>query len=391
MDDLQKLYPSLFSTKQISTGKPIDPSVKITNWSAKYFNGSNILGRGAKYVLSEGNKYLNLADGKLFLPTVLNNTYGQPQVSANGFISKNGGIHYLDKNGQEVKNRFKEIAGSWYYFDANGKMATGQTKIGDDTYLFMPNGKQLKEGVLYDGNKAYYYDDNGRTWTNKGFVEFRVDGQDKWRYFNGDGTIAIGLVSLDNRTLYFDAYGYQVKGQTITIGGKSYTFNADQGDLVTDGSPTGKGAWESLGDNQWGYRKDGQLLTGEQTIDGQKVFFQDNGVQVKGATAKDESGVLRFYDRDQGHQADKGWYSTSDNNWVYVDDAGKVVTGLQKIGNQNLYFDDNGIQAKGKAVWDKDGNLRYFEADSGNMLRDRWKNVDGNWYYFNRNGLATRW
>nr|P29336.1 RecName: Full=Glucosyltransferase-S; Short=GTF-S; AltName: Full=Dextransucrase; AltName: Full=Sucrose 6-glucosyltransferase; Flags: Precursor [Streptococcus downei]pir/A41483/ glucosyltransferase (EC 2.4.1.-) gtfS precursor - Streptococcus sobrinus [Streptococcus sobrinus]AAA26898.1 glucosyltransferase S (gtfs) [Streptococcus downei] len=395
LDDLQKLYPRLFSTKQISTGKPIDPSVKITNWSAKYFNGSNILGRGAKYVLSEGNKYLNLADGKLFLPTVLNNTYGQPQVSANGFISKNGGIHYLDKNGQEVKNRFKEISGSWYYFDSDGKMATGKTKIGNDTYLFMPNGKQLKEGVWYDGKKAYYYDDNGRTWTNKGFVEFRVDGQDKWRYFNGDGTIAIGLVSLDNRTLYFDAYGYQVKGQTVTINGKSYTFDADQGDLVqTDNAnpaPQGQAGWKLLGDNQWGYRKDGQLLTGEQTIDGQKVFFQDNGVQVKGGTATDASGVLRFYDRDQGHQVGKGWYSTSDDNWVYVNESGQVLTGLQTIDGQTVYFDDKGIQAKGKAVWDENGNLRYFDADSGNMLRDRWKNVDGNWYYFNRNGLATRW
>ncbi|WP_398601056.1 glycoside hydrolase family 70 protein [Streptococcus tangpeifui] len=396
LDELQKLYPSLFTTKQISTGKPIDPSVKITNWSAKYFNGSNILGRGAKYVLSDNNKYLNLGAGQFFLPTNLNNTYGQPQAPANGFISKNGGIHYIDNNGQEVKNQFKEIAGSWYYFDANGKMATGQTKIGNTTYLFMPNGKQLKEGVWYDGKKAYYYDDNGRTWTNKGFVEFKVNGQDKWRYFNGDGSIAVGLVSLDNRTLYFDAYGYQVKGQTLTINGKTYSFDANEGDLIMGNTPSpepnNQGAWEALGDNQWGYRKDGKLLTGSQTIAGQKVFFQPNGVQVKGGTAKDEAGVLRFYDRDQGHLAGKGWYSTADNNWVYVDDAGRVVTGLQKIGSQTLYFDDNGIQAKGKAIWDKDGNLRYFAAGSGDMITNRWYNIgDNQWYWFNNQGIASRW
>ncbi len=29
----------------ISTGKKIDPSVKIKQWSAKYMNGTNILGR----------------------------------------------------------------------------------------------------------------------------------------------------------------------------------------------------------------------------------------------------------------------------------------------------------------------------------------------------------
>ncbi|WP_142360109.1 glycoside hydrolase family 70 protein, partial [Streptococcus mutans] len=38
---------------QISTGVPMDPSVKIKQWSAKYFNGTNILGRGAGYVLKD--------------------------------------------------------------------------------------------------------------------------------------------------------------------------------------------------------------------------------------------------------------------------------------------------------------------------------------------------
>ncbi len=36
----------------ISTGKKIDPSVKIKQWSAKHMNGTNILGRGSRYVLS---------------------------------------------------------------------------------------------------------------------------------------------------------------------------------------------------------------------------------------------------------------------------------------------------------------------------------------------------
>ena len=31
---------SLFKVNQISTGVPIDGSVKITEWAAKYFNGS---------------------------------------------------------------------------------------------------------------------------------------------------------------------------------------------------------------------------------------------------------------------------------------------------------------------------------------------------------------
>ena len=51
LDKLKQDYPELFETKQISTGEAMNPDVKITEWSAKYFNGSNIQGRGAWYVL----------------------------------------------------------------------------------------------------------------------------------------------------------------------------------------------------------------------------------------------------------------------------------------------------------------------------------------------------
>ncbi|WP_353894837.1 glycoside hydrolase family 70 protein [Leuconostoc mesenteroides] len=47
LDKLKQDYPELFETKQISTGEAMNPDVKITEWSAKYFNGSNIQGRGA--------------------------------------------------------------------------------------------------------------------------------------------------------------------------------------------------------------------------------------------------------------------------------------------------------------------------------------------------------
>ncbi|WP_019792747.1 glycoside hydrolase family 70 protein, partial [Streptococcus sobrinus] len=131
LDELQKLYPSLFTTKQISTGKAIDPSVKITNWSAKYFNGSNILGRGAKYVLSDGKQYFNLTSGKLYLPTALLSnatTTTQPSTPSQPTqpskpSTKSAGISYDGKGyiyrlatGQRVKDSLVTDKGNLYYF-----------------------------------------------------------------------------------------------------------------------------------------------------------------------------------------------------------------------------------------------------------------------------------
>ena len=67
---------------------------------------------------------------------------------------------------------------------------------------------------------------------------------------------------------------------------------------------------------------------------------------------------------------------------------GKVLTGLQTVGSQRVYFDENGIQAKGKAVRTSDGKIRYFDENSGSMITNQWKFVYGQYYYFGNDGAA---
>ena len=51
--ELKAKYPEMFKVNMISTGKPIDDSVKLKQWKAEYFNGTNVLERGVGYVLSD--------------------------------------------------------------------------------------------------------------------------------------------------------------------------------------------------------------------------------------------------------------------------------------------------------------------------------------------------
>ena len=75
--------------------------------------------------------------------------------------------------------------------------------------------------------------------------------------------------------------------------------------------------------------------------------------------------------------------------WL-LDQAGKAVTGLRQIGQQTLYFDQNGKQVKGKIVYVNGAN-RYFDANSGEMARNKWIQLeDGSWMYFDRNGRGRR-
>lgn len=73
LDELQKKYPELFTTKAGSTGVAPDPSVHITEWSAKYQNGTSLqnIGIGLAVKLTNGDyAYLNDSNNKAFNTTL---------------------------------------------------------------------------------------------------------------------------------------------------------------------------------------------------------------------------------------------------------------------------------------------------------------------------------
>jgi dextransucrase len=60
--ELKAKYPDLFTTKAASTGVAPDPNTRITEWSAKYQNGTSLqnLGIGLAVKLANGDyAYLN--------------------------------------------------------------------------------------------------------------------------------------------------------------------------------------------------------------------------------------------------------------------------------------------------------------------------------------------
>ena len=78
----------------------------------------------------------------------------------------------------------------------------------------------------------------------------------------------------------------------------------------------------------------------------------------------------------------------TDGSWFYFGANGRAVKGNQTINGQKLFFDDNYHQIKGQAVTDKQGKTRYYDADSGEMVTDRFERLsDGSWQYFGVDGV----
>lgn len=450
LDELQKKYPQLFEDVMISTGKKIDPSVKIKQWSAKYMNGTNILGRGNRYVLSNDatGRYYQVTDNGIFLPRPLTDQGGKT-----GFYYDGKGMAYFDNSGFQAKNAFIKYGGNYYYFDKEGYMLTGRQDIDGKTYFFLPNGIQLRDSIYQQDGKYYYFGSFGEQYKDGYFVfdvpkEGTSETEAKFRYFSPTGEMAIGLTYAGGGLQYFDENGFQAKGtKYVTPDGKLYFFDKNSGNAYTNRWAEIDGIWYEFNDQGYAQAKKGEFyttdgstwfyrdaagknVTGALTLDGHEYYFRANGAQVKGDFVT-ENGKISYYTVDNGYKvkdkffevngkwyhADKdgnlvtgrqtidhlNYYFNADGSqvksdfftldggktWYYAKDNGEIVTGAYSIGGKNYYFKEDGSQVKGDFVKNADGSLSYYDKDSGERLNNRFLTTGNNvWYYF-KDGKAV--
>lgn len=450
LDELQKKYPQLFEDVMISTGKKIDPSVKIKQWSAKYMNGTNILGRGNRYVLSNDatGRYYQVTDNGIFLPKPLTDQGGKT-----GFYYDGKGMAYFDNSGFQAKNAFIKYAGNYYYFDKEGYMLTGRQDIDGKTYFFLPNGVQLRDSIYQQDGKYYYFGSFGEQYKDGYFVfdvpkEGTSETEAKFRYFSPTGEMAVGLTYAGGGLQYFDENGFQAKGtKYVTPDGKLYFFDKNSGNAYTNRWAEIDGIWYEFNDQGYAQAKKGEFyttdgstwfyrdaagknVTGALTLDGHDYYFRANGAQVKGEFVT-ENGKISYYTVDNGYKvkdkffevngkwyhADKdgnlatgrqtidhlNYYFNADGSqvksdfftldggktWYYAKDNGEIVTGAYSVGGKNYYFKEDGSQVKGDFVKNADGSLSYYDKDSGERLNNRFLTIGNNvWYYF-KDGKAV--
>ncbi|WP_275936003.1 glycoside hydrolase family 70 protein, partial [Oenococcus oeni] len=381
LDKIKEMYPDLFQMNQISTGVPIDPNEKIKEWSAKYFNGSNIQGRGAYYVLKDwaSNSYFKVGSDNstdVFLPKQLLN-----EPSNTGFISDSQGINYYSTSGYEAKNTFIEDENeNWYYFGEDGYMKYGLQTVNNNRYYFLPNGIELQDAYLEDGEgNIYYFNQLGKEVEN----DYFMDKEKQWRYFDKNGVMANkGLATIVingiEHTQYFGQDGIQAKGKAVKDNNdKLRYFASDSGDMVFN-------RFEKIADNTWAYfAADGVAVTGLQKISGQTLYFDEDGQQIKGKEAKDSDGKMRYFDADSGEMITNRYEKLSDDSWAYFAADGVTLTGDQLVDGIQVHFDNDGRQIKGKEVIDADEN-------SGQLAKKRFADLGNNtWAYFNANGIAV--
>ena len=298
---------------------------------------------------------------------------------------------FYDKNsGALVKGQYFSHDGKWYYADAEGNILKGSQTIDGVHVYFDDDGVQAKDAVL----NGYYYDKDSGTGKELPHDQFIKIGNDLY-YLSSNGRT--GNISIDGKDYYIEQNGRVLRGSFNIYQNPPY-YDDETGEAVEK-----TGFVKSRG--SWFYLENGKKVAGFKKIDGKLYYFSANPMnkyetheQVRGQLARPyfyisfpnraEDNPTYYFDAETG-AAVTNQFVYADGHWYYFGKDGKALLFDQVVNGQHLYFDYEGKQVKGDFVTDYKGT-RYYDENSGELVTNQTRTINGVTYHFDENGRAKQ-
>ncbi len=187
------------------------------------------------------------------------NSIGQQALNKKGLQKINGSYYYLDSKFVPRASKWvKQKNGAWWYFNKNGKYNSkrvGSWKINGSYYFLNKKGIPYKKCFKTVKGKKYYYNAAGKRANYTG-----------WKTIN-------------KKKYYFNKKHYlEVKPGWQLIGGKYYYFGPKGGMAAKK--------WSTIGGKRYYFKANGQMATGWVKISGTYYYFNGSGNLDRSTIAK---------------------------------------------------------------------------------------------------------
>lgn len=151
-----------------------------------------------------------------------------------------------------------------------------------------------------------------------------------------------------------------------------------------DDEPAAPEGWQEESGKRT-YWRDGQRLTGIQTVDGVDYLFGEDGAMATGWGIDPKTGSWCYADADGALRT--GWLQKN-GSWYLLGADHLMLTGWQQDGGSTYYLASSGAMQTGWALVDGDW---YWLGTSG-RVHVGWASIEGSWYYLDpaQDGHAVR-
>ncbi len=274
----------------------------------------------------------------------------------------NGKTYIFDKNGLKLTSQWVQFNGNYYivgktgavrknkwigkrYVDSNGVRVTGWATIDGDRYYFKSNGKRVS-GLAKIGGKYYYFESSGKlvksAWANEKY------------YAGSDGVLYTGLHEIEGEIYYFNKNTYKkVTKKMKKVNGYTYFFKATSGQAARDERVY-------YGTSFYYFDSNGRMVKNK-WVD--QYYYGSSGAQEKYRSNngwwKSDNGTTYYYKNGEPLTG----LQTIDGDQYYFNSKGEMQTGIVKIGSNKYYFASSGKMQKSTTI--TVGSTEYKIDSSG--------------------------
>lgn len=322
-------------------------------------------------------------------------------------LYKADGETYYQVDSKPITNTWKWHGGRWYYFGTDGKML--KSTVTPDGYLVDIEGMLVSPGWSYQGGKWYYALSGGKVfrgdWKKIGGVwyAFHADGRMYAGEWNGNYFLKADGAMADNEWVFDKNYNswFYIKPGGI------YARNEWKGDYYLKGGgymAKSEFIYDSKYQATYYLDSSGKYVRNQwKEIDGKWYHFRKYGEMD---TSK---WIGSYYVKSDGAMAASELvYDPTYNSSFYFDKDGKYLSKKWKeVDGERYYFKDggymaknewidsyfikgNGRMAKGEMQYDQSTGSSYYFKEDGTYAKNYWAKVGGYWYYFKSNGKVAR-